>query len=86
MTAKREDLPRNDNADEYRAVIREATIEYLRDKTTRAERKEIIKEALTEWIQVKAADLGWLSFRMAIYAIFAGIIYMYLTMNGWHKS
>lgn len=84
--ATREDLPENRDADEYRGVIREATIEYLRDRTTREERKEIIKEALQEWIQAKFADLGWLSFKTVAAMVFAVVIYLWLQHNGWHKG
>lgn len=67
--------------DKHRELVREIVIGYLRDRTTRDERKEIIKESLNEWMDKKAADLGWMSFRMIVYALLAGVAYIWL-MNG----
>lgn len=81
----RSDLPKNDMADEYRKIVREATIEYLRDKTSRDERKEIIKEALHEWMQAKFAEFGWFSFKTLGVIVISVFVFIYLIMNGWHK-
>lgn len=84
--ASRQDLPRNREADEMAEVRRQVIFEYLRDKATREERKEILKEAWTEWLDKKATELGWLSFRMIFYAVVGYLLYGYLTANGWvHK-
>lgn len=66
-------------------VRRQAMMDYLRDKATREERKEILKEAWTEWLDKKAADLGWLSFRFLFYAFAGYLLYIYAVSNGWHK-
>lgn len=72
--------------DSHRAVVREIVISYLREKTTRDERKEILKEALNEWLDKKAADLGWMSFRMIVYVILVGVAYLWMMKSsGWIK-
>lgn len=72
--------------DSHRAVVREIVISYLREKTTRDERKEILKEALNEWLDKKAADLGWMSFRMIVYVILVGVAYLWMmNSSGWIK-
>ncbi len=78
--ATRADLPENLAADEHHDTVRDATIEYLRTKASREERKDIIKEAINEWLDKKAADLGWMSFRMIVYVLMATVAY-YWIMN-----
>lgn len=80
--SSRAELPKNKEMDDHRDLVRATVIEYLRDKTTRDERKEIIKESLNEWLDKKAADLGWMSFRMLIYALLAAVAYLWLMNFG----
>jgi predicted nucleic-acid-binding protein len=71
--------------DRHREEMREVIMTYLKDRTSRDERKDIVKEALTEWLDKKASELGWLSFRTVVLVIFAGCVYLWLVYNGWHK-
>lgn len=72
--------------DKHREEMRDIVMTYLQDRTSRDERKDIIKEALSEWIDKKFSELGWWSFKGIIALIFAGAIYLWLTTNGWHRS
>ena len=79
--ATRDDLPQNAAADELRQAAREALVEYLRDKTTREERKAILKEAINEWMTSKFSGLGWISFQALLAAMFGMAIYLWFTYS-----
>lgn len=57
---------------------------------TREERKEIVKEALTEWLDRKtdraAMSLGRWFFRVAVALIVAAIAYAVLWAHGWRLT
>ncbi len=79
-------IPANEEMDAYHAIMVKAHVEYLRDKTTRDERKTILKEAIDEWLDKKFAQLGrWTLGGMAA-ATLAVLAYAYLMDLGWrHK-
>ena len=81
--ATRKDLPENPEADAYYQRQRQITIDYLRDKASRDERKTIIKEALHEWLEEKWAIAGRWSIAGIFAAAMAVLAYLYLTMHGW---
>lgn len=82
----RKELPLNQRMDDYHEVARQAIMDYLKDRTTREERKEIIGEAITEWIEKKVTLFGWISIRVIVAMAFGGIVYLWLTNTGWsHK-
>lgn len=85
MTNTRGDLPENTMADEHRKIVREVTLEYLRDHTTREERKTIIKEAFKELVKEHAAKFGWFSAKTLGIMFLTALFYIWLTTNGWHK-
>jgi len=45
--------------------------------------KEIVKEAIKEWLNEKVAQFGWFSIRTIFYVFVAGLGYAYLTTHGW---
>ena len=47
--------------------------------------KQAFKEALKEWLDERAGDLGWLSLKTIGVAILGALFYWILTMEGWHK-
>lgn len=51
----------------------------------RALDKDIVKEALKEWLDEKFSTFGkWSMTGLGAMAV-AGITYLWLTSNGWHK-
>lgn len=44
--------------------------------------KEALKEALKEWLDEQAAKVGKLTIKWALMAIFAGAVYIWLTVHG----
>jgi len=47
--------------------------------------KEIVKEALKEWLDEKFATFGkWTATGLAA-VMLAGLMYLWLNTNGWHK-
>ena len=57
------------------------------EEMSRTERKAIIKEAITEWMDQKFMELGIWTFRGIMAMGFGILVYMVLTTNGWvqHK-
>jgi hypothetical protein len=50
------------------------------------EEKEVLKEALREWLDAKFAEFGKWSLGSIVCAAFIALIYFMLSMNGWsHK-
>lgn len=47
--------------------------------------KEILKEALKEWLDEKFAELGKWSFRTISAAALGALVYFMLKTNGWSK-
>ena len=45
--------------------------------------KEIVKEAIKEWLNEKAAEFGWFSLKTIGYVVIAGIGYAWLITHGW---
>lgn len=45
--------------------------------------KEIVKEAIKEWLNEKAAQFGWFSLKTLGYAFVAGIGYAWFVTHGW---
>ena len=50
------------------------------------ENKEIVKEALKEWLDDKFADLGRWSLGLIFALILAAMLYFVLWANGWHNE
>ena len=47
--------------------------------------KEIVKEALKEWLDEKFASMGrWTAGAFGA-ALFVGLVYLVLSMHGWHR-
>ena len=53
------------------------------DDLTREERKAIVKEAITEWMDGKFLELGIWTFRGVLALGFGVLVYFVMTMNGW---
>jgi hypothetical protein len=49
------------------------------------EAKNVVKEALHEWLDEKFMQFGKWSLGAALAMIFAGLAYLALIGNGWHK-
>ncbi len=47
--------------------------------------KEAVKEALKEWLDEKFSEFGKWSLRGLIAAAVAGVTYLFLISEGWHK-
>ncbi len=47
--------------------------------------KEAVKEALKEWLDEKFSEFGKWSLRGLMAATVAGITYLFLISEGWHK-
>ena len=50
------------------------------------ESKQVVKEALKEWLDGKFADLGKWSMGALAAATLAALAYFILASNGWHKK
>lgn len=81
----RADLPPNPEMDEHRESVRQAILEYLENKTGRAERISIVKEAINEWLNEKYVLLGKWTLGGLIATAVAVIGYLALIEAGWHK-
>ena len=49
------------------------------------ERKEIVKEAINEWLDKQFATIGKWTLGGLVSAILAALLYFTLTNSGWHK-
>lgn len=47
--------------------------------------KEAVKEALKEWLDEKYTVFGKWSFHGLLAMMLAGIVYLFMLSNGWHK-
>ena len=47
--------------------------------------KEVVRDAIKEWLDQQAAVLGRWSFRFIGMAALGALTYFILTTNGWHK-
>lgn len=47
--------------------------------------KEIVKEALKEWLDERFTEFGRLSFKALAAAIFGALVYFVLKMSGWQR-
>ncbi len=47
--------------------------------------KQVVKEAIKEWLDTQAIALGKWSFRFIGMAALGALAYFILTTNGWHK-
>jgi len=45
--------------------------------------KEIVKDAIKEWLIENAAEFGWFYLRTIGYVVIAGIGYAWLVTHGW---
>ena len=45
--------------------------------------KEVVKEAIKEWLNEKATQFGWFSIKTIGYVVIAGIGYAWLVTHGW---
>jgi hypothetical protein len=52
---------------------------------TDQETKDVLKEALKEWLDEKFAELGKWSFRTITVMCLGALTYFILQVNGWHK-
>lgn len=50
---------------------------------TRDERKQIVKDAIKEWLNDQVTQFAWWSFRWLLAAMIAGVAYIALHMKGW---
>ena len=55
-------------------------------RSTDAHDKEIVKQAITEWLDVKFAELGRWSFWGILAFILAGLTYVIFWTNGWRHT
>ena len=85
MNAKRQQMPPNIEMDAKHEIYKEALIEYLTTKAGRKERKEIVKEAINEWLEDKFTQVGRWTVAGLMAAVVALIGYLVLWSNGWHK-
>ena len=85
MRNARDDLPSNPEMDSVHAAHQEALIKYLTTKAGRDERKEIVKEAITEWLDEKYQMLGKWTLNGLMAAAVALLGYLILWTNGWRK-
>jgi hypothetical protein len=53
------------------------------DIKDREERKAIVKEALSEWLDKKFAQFGKWSFHGILAMVLAAIAYLFLAQHGW---
>ena len=84
--SSRSDLPKNEYEDERHEIYKAALIEYLTTKAGRTERKDIVKEAISEWLDDKFLDVGIWTMRGIAAAMLAALAYAYLTELGWHRK
>lgn len=63
-----------------------AHVDYLRDKTTREERKDILKEAIDEWLDKKYVAVGKWTIAGIVAGTLAVIAYAYLMDMGWRRK
>lgn len=47
--------------------------------------KEAVKEALKEWMDEKFMTFGKWSFHGFLVMAFAGVVYLFMISQGWHK-
>ncbi len=85
MNASRDNIPRNEEMDEKHEIYKSALIEYLTTKTGRQERKDIVKEAINEWLNDKYRDVGKWTLHGIIAATLAALAYAYLMEMGWKR-
>lgn len=52
---------------------------------SREERKEIVKEAIKEWLNETASQFGWWSLKMIAALFAAGIVIFILWTQGWTR-
>lgn len=45
--------------------------------------KEIVKEAIKEWLNEKVTQFGWFSIKTIFYLFVAAIGYLWITSHGW---
>jgi hypothetical protein len=45
--------------------------------------KEVVKEAIKEWLNEKVTQFGWFSIRTLFYVFVGGLGYAYLSTHGW---
>ena len=83
--SERADLPPNPEMDAKHVLYKQALIEYLTTRTGREERKEIVKEAISEWLDDKFKLLGRWTLGGLMASTVALIGYLVLWSNGWHK-
>lgn len=82
----RHEIPENPEMDEHHRRYKDAVIEYLTNRTSRDERKEIVKEAISEWLDDKLLNFGRWSARGLAVTIFSALAYFFLsTWPTWHK-
>lgn len=53
---------------------------------TKDEQKEIVKEALREWLDQQFATFGRWSLNAILALLLAGVVWAWLWGNGWHKG
>lgn len=47
--------------------------------------KEVVKEAIKEWLSEQVTAFGWVSLKTLIALAIAGVLYLALVSQGWHK-
>lgn len=49
------------------------------------ETKEAVKEAIREWLDEKYSTFGKWSLHGLLAMVMAGVVYLFMISNGWHK-
>ena len=52
---------------------------------SREEEKQLLKEALKEWLDDKLSEFGWFSIKTLVIAAMGALVYFILLMNGWTR-
>lgn len=55
------------------------------DHLDKDDMKEVVREALKEWLDEKYASFGKWSFHSLLALLLAGGVYLAMIANGWHK-
>lgn len=74
-------------SEEAKAKVEEAMAALASEHRRRTDvaTKEAVKEALKEWLDDKFTAFGKWSFHGLLAMAFAGVVYVFMISNGWHK-
>jgi hypothetical protein len=63
----------------------DAELEEARRAAREAITKDVVKQALKEWLDQRYMEVGRWTVSAFFLAVFAGLIYLALVAEGWHK-